>query len=237
MGSRKTKTEAVEATTSTAVQPEENSAVLQPTEQTTSEATEQTTAEQEQPKYSVVVCAYAGTEDLVRKAWEQMSDEPFVIFSVNDGDDDVRMIATHIIAAADVEDNFVLVMPNTVPCSRISKAELMLPVVYVDKAGKEHYSHRLPMVFSKSNLVELYNSPDYSADEESDEQFMRDYAERFYTRPVQVSHNFGNYVTLVMRGDPCNAVVAEGIRRRKFICANAVGFNAIKTFIEALLAK
>lgn len=228
MGSRKTKTEAVEATTSTAVQPEENSAVPQPTEQAT--------AEQGQPKYSVVVCAYAGTEDLVRKAWEQMSDEPFVIFSVND-DDDVRMIATQIIAATDVEDDFVLVMPNTVPCSRISKAELMLPVVYVDKAGKEHYSHRLPMVFSKSNLVELYNSPDYSADEESDEQFMRDYAERFYTRPVQVSHNFGNYVTLVMRGDPCNAVVAEGIRRRKFICANAVGFNAIKTFIEALLAK
>lgn len=229
MGSRKTKTEAVEATTSTAVQPEENSAVLQPAEQTT--------AEQEQPKYSVVVCAYAGTEDLVRKAWEQMSDEPFVIFSVDDGNDDVRMIATQIIAATDVEDNFVLVMPNTVPCSRISKAELMLPVVYVDKAGKEHYSHRLPMVFSKSNLVELYNSPDYSADEESDEKFMCDYAERFYTRPVQVSHNFGNYVTLVMRGDPCNAVVAEGIRRRKFICANAVGFNAIKTFIEALLAK
>lgn len=237
MGTRKTKTEAVEVATSTAVQPEETSAVPQPTEQPITGTDEPTLVEQEQPKYSVVVCAYTGTEDLVRKVWEQMTDEPVVIFSVDDGDYDVRMIATQIIAASDVEDNFVLVMPNTVPCSRISKAELMLPVVYVDKAGKEHYAHRLPMAFSKSNLVELYNSPDYSADEEGDEQFMRDYAERFYTRPVHVSHNFGNYVTLVMRGNPCNAVVAEGIRRRKFICANAVGFEAIKTFIEALLAK
>lgn len=239
MGKAKAKTESVGAVAPTAVQPEEASEVTTSATESVAEelAATQPASTSTNPSYALVVCAYAGTEELVRRVWEQMSDEPFLIFSVADGDDDVRMIATQIIADDSVNDDFILVMPNTIPCSRIKGAELTLPVVYVDKGGKEHYSHRLPMLFSKSKLVELYNSPEYSADEESDEAFMRDYAKRYYSRPVQVSHNFGNYVTMVQRGNPCTAVVAEGIRRRKFICANAVGFKAIEQFIETLLSK
>ena len=187
--------------------------------------------------YKVVVCAYKGTEDLVAKAWGKMYDQPILVIPVDEGGDDVRGIVTELIANNQVCEQFVLVKPNTIPCARITDSELSLPLVYVDKAGEEHFSHRLPMPFDKNNLVDAFGSDDYPANDENDENFLRSYAERFLTRPIQVSHNFGNYVTIVLRGNPCNAVIAEGISRKKFICANAVGFKAVEPFVEALLSK
>lgn len=223
------KTEVVGAVAPTTAQPEQTSEIAVATQQEPTSTTEE--------MYKVVVCAYKGTEDLVAKAWGKMYDKPVLIVSVDEGGDDVRGIATELIANNQVCDQFVLVKPNTIPCARITDAELSLPLVYVDKAGEQHFSHRLPMPFDKNNLVDAFGSDDYPANDENDENFLRSYAERFLTRPIQVSHNFGNYVTIVLRGNPCNAVIAEGISRRKFICANAVGFKAVEPFVEALLSK
>lgn len=235
MGRAASKTEQVEVTTSTLPQPE----TISEEKTTASVETEQSSEESvasEKP-CCVVVCAYAGTEDLVRKVWEKMSDEPVRIVVVDDGEVDMRNITTVMIADSTVADTFVVVKPNTIPCSRISLAELNVPVVYIDKAGKEHYSHRLPMPFDKNILVDVFASSDYPANDVDDEAFLRLYAERAQYRPVQVSHYFGNYVTVVLRGNPCTAVIAEGITRRKFLCANAVGFKAAEKFVEALLSK
>ena len=227
---RKTeKTEVVGAVAPTTAQPEQTSENAVATQQEPTSTTEE--------MYKVVVCAYKGTEDIVAKAWGKMYDQPVLIIPVDEGADDARDIATVLIANNQVCEQFILVMPNTIPCARITDAELSLPLVYVDKAGEEHFSHRLPMPFDKNNLVDIFGADDYPASDVSDENFLRLYAERFHTRPVQVSHNFGNYVTVVLRANPCNAVIAEGITRRKFICANAVGFKAVEPFVEALLSK
>ena len=235
MARTKSKTEQVEAVASTSPQPETVSEEKTATSVETEQSSEESVAS-EQP-YHVVVCAYAGTEDLVRKVWEKMSDEPVHILVVPEGEVDMRNIATEMIADSTISDTFVVVKPNTIPCSRISLAELNVPVVYVDKAGKEHYSHRLPMPFDKNILVDVFGSADYPANDVDDEAFLRLYAEHAQYRPMQVSHYFGNYVTVVLRGNPCPAVIAEGIARRKFLSANAVGFKAAEKFVEALLSK
>lgn len=230
MGKQNPKTAAVEETTSAAVQPETISA----------DNTPQSESEQSAPSsptYRIVVCAHEGTEDLIAKAWAKMCDEPILIIPIAEGDDDARAILTTIIANSDVCDDFVLVKANTIPCSRVTMADLSVPVVYLDKANDEHYSHRLPMPFNKALLVEAFGAEDYPDTDEDDEKFLRSYAEKNLSRPIQVSHYFGNYLTVVLRGNPCPAVVAEGIKRRKFLCANAVGFKAVEPFVEALLSK
>lgn len=230
MAKQKPKTAAVEETTSAAVQPELNSADNSP----------QPESEQpvpSSPTYRVVVCAHKGTEDLIAKAWKKMCDEPILIIPIAEGDDDARAILTTVIANSDVSDDFVFVKANTIPCSRVTMTDLSVPVVYLDRAGKEHYSHRLPMPLNKGLLVEAFGAEDYPDADETDESFLRSYAETNLSRPIQVSHYFGNYVTIVLRGNPCNAVVAEGLLRRKFLSANAVGFKAIEPFVETLLSK
>ncbi len=235
MAKAKSKSEQVEVVASTSPQPETVSEEKTATSVETGPNSEESVAS-EQP-YRVVVCAYAGTEDLVRKVWEKMLDEPVHILVVPEGEVDMRNIATEMIADSTISDTFVVVKPNTIPCSRVSLAELNVPVVYVDKARKEHYSHRLPMPFDKNILVDVFGSSDYPANDVDDESFLRLYAELAQYRPMQVSHYFGNYVTVVLRGNPCTAVIAEGIARRKFLSANAVGFKAAEKFVEALLSK
>ncbi|MBR2624136.1 MAG: hypothetical protein IKC96_03275 [Paludibacteraceae bacterium] len=235
MGRAASKTEQVEVTTSTLPQPETISEEKTTASVETEQSSEESVASEKPCR--VVVCAYAGTEDLVRKVWEKMSDEPVRIVVVDDGEVDMRNITTVMIADSAVAETFVVVKPNTIPCSRISLAELNVPVVYIDKAGKKHYSHRLPMPFDKNILVDVFASSDYPANDVDDEAFLRLYAEHAQYRPMQVSHYFGNYVTVVLRGNPCMAIIAEGIARRKFLCANAVGFKAAEPFVEALLSK
>lgn len=235
MARAKSKTEQVEVVASTSPQPETVSEEKTATSVETEPNSEESVAS-EQP-YRVVVCAYAGTEDLIAKAWKKMCDEPILIIPIAEGDDDARAILTTVIANSDVSDDFVFVKANTIPCSRVTMIDLSVPVVYLDRAGKEHYSHRLPMPLNKGLLVEAFGAEDYPDADETDESFLRSYAETNLSRPIQVSHYFGNYVTIVLRGNPCNAVVAEGLLRRKFLSANAVGFKAIEPFVETLLSK
>lgn len=236
MGKRDPKTESVEVVTSAASQPESRS--VEETQPSPSTNLDDASEPQEGEPVGLVVCAYPGTESLLRSVWGDKCKEPFVVVTTEESYlSDVRNLLADLIANEAIADDFVLVLPNTVPCAAVSESELKLSTVYVDKTGKKAYLSRLPMSFNKEALVDALANPDNDPSAKTSEAFIQDYAKKHWLRPVEVSHNFGNYVTMVLRGNPCENVVIEGFVLRKFICANEVGFSAIKGLIEQHLAK
>ncbi|WP_418671878.1 hypothetical protein [Alistipes putredinis] len=183
------------------------------------------------PRAVLVVCAYPGTEALMEAVWNRLCDEPLLLMPV-DKNTDIREVLETCIADERVDDTFILVPANTIPCSKIAVSEMTIPIVYIDKRRKEQYNHRLPMSFGKKQLVTHLAATDATG-----EEFIRGYVERFCTRPVQVSFAFGNYVTPVLRPNPCEHIVLEGLIRRKFIAASPEGFAAIEEIIRGNLLK
>ena len=208
------------------VQPSSADIEVQPTE-----AVESTQEDVLSTPYQVVVWAYAGTEELMRRVWKKFCSLPLVVKTVEFENDAFSALLTLAIADNEVADEFVMVMPNTIPCDGVL-AELYIPTVLVDSKGEAHYNHRLPMVINKAAAVELLGQ---CAPIESQEEFIKAYAKEHWGRPVQVSMHFGNYVTSVLRGTPCINAVTEGLIRRKFVSANAVGFAAIEKLLEQVL--
>ena len=184
-----------------------------------------------QPLNQIVVCAFSGTEELMETIWKKFCSVQPLILPVHP-DLDIRTILELCIADSRINDSFVLVPANTFPCSAVEPEELYLPVVYVDRQNKEHYNHRLPMAFSKENLAEYL-----PATEDEGESLVNGYVLKYRTRPVRVGFSFGNYVTPVLRANPCENIVLEGFIRRKFIAASDEGFSAIETLIREHLLK
>ncbi len=177
----------------------------------------------------LVVCAYQGTEQLVEEVWRRNCDTPIQLMPVDAGTD-IRDILEECIADDRIADEFVLVPANTIPCSKVTLEELHVPVVYIDSQQQEQHNHRLPMPFRKESLVEFLAETVTTG-----EAFAKGYAERYRTRPVQVGYTFGNYVTPVLRPNPCENVVLEAFIKRKFVAANPAGFAAIESIIRSAL--
>lgn len=184
-----------------------------------------------QPLNQIVVCAFSGTEALMESIWTKFCSVRPLILSVLP-DTDIRTILELCIADSRIDDSFVLVPANTFPCSAVEPEELYLPVVYVDRQNKEHYAHRLPMAFSKDDLAEYL-----PCTEDEGESLVKGYVSKYRTRPVRVGYTFGNFVTPVLRANPCENIVLEGFLRRKFIAASPEGFSAIETMIRDHLLK
>lgn len=197
------------------------------------EATAVSTDEQVVPvpePVNLVVCAFPGTEELMDEVWHQNCDTPFAVKTIEDMD--IRTILESCIADGGIADNFVLIPANTIPCSMVSFPELMMPVVYIDNRNEEHYNHSLPMFFEKEKLVEYLGANDTTG-----ELFIKTYVERFRNRPIRVGYQFGNYVTPVLRPNPCENKVLEAFVKRKFVTANPLGFAAIEHIIRSTLLK
>ena len=184
------------------------------------------------PTVQLVVCAYSGTEDLLRQIWQKHCPATEILIMSVAEDYSVREAIEECLATATVAEQFVFVPANAFPCAPIKFTELCVPVVYVNKAGQEQYDHRLPILFDKANLVEYLATSD-----DEGEAFIRGYMPRYATRPVQVGFSFGNYVMPVLRGNPCENVVLEGLLRRKFITASPTGFAAISGLVTQTLLK
>lgn len=156
---------------------------------------------------------------------------PIHLMPVDTGTD-IREILVECIADDRIADEFVLIPSNTIPCSKVTLEELRVPLVYIDSRQQEQHNHRLPMPFRKESLVEFL-----AEEVTTGEAFAKGYAERYRTRPVQVSYAFGNYVTPVLRPNPCENVVLEAFIKRKFVTANPAGFAAIESIIRSALLK
>lgn len=179
---------------------------------------------------TLVILAFAGSEAILGKVWEKNGPGDFKLIPVKPDESLKDILLENVITDPEVEDRFVLVPANLVPCSKITLEELCCPAVYVFK-DKETWWGRTPVVFDKTALEEFLPENDVL----SDEDFVRKWVKTHLSRPVLVSREWGNYLSVVLRADPCWAKVAEAMVRKKFIFANPAGFNAIASQIVKVL--
>ncbi|MBQ9660710.1 MAG: hypothetical protein IJV37_05540 [Bacteroidales bacterium] len=204
---------------------------------TETEAAKEQKTESEEPEQEtereplhLIVLAHPGTEDLVKQIWEKFYDLPFKIIPFQKTDTLVSLLES-VMAMEDVDRYFAVIPANLVPCAPVRWSELQVP--RADDLGHEKivFWGRVPVRFDKEVLVDFL--PYYGTN--SDEEFVKFYVtER--ARPELVSHLYGNFYTKVLRANPCESVVIEGLMRRRFIYANAAGWDAIRDLlIQALL--
>lgn len=184
---------------------------------------------------TVVVMCYKGTVDVMSKIWKkQLPEGVNIILKELAGTTAApnTEALTGLLTSKEIPAGFIYVPANVIPCCLMNMNDLMLPVVYVKKSGQRVYNSNLPMFVEKEALMELLEEIDQQLsqlpDQEIDECLLKAYLERYASRPVEVSHNFGNFVTLVARANPCIHTVIEGFLRKKFVTVtDPAGFNAI----------
>lgn len=180
---------------------------------------------------TVVVAAYFGTEELLHKLWRKFMPErvALIVIPTDFGSE----LLPALIADETIPDEFIFVPANCAPVAPVELADLELLKVYVRKDGKRLFGERLPVLLNKESLVELF-ADDYP----DDEVLFSTYAKAFRAgiRPTEVSHEFGNFVTMIMRSEPCENVVIAGLCQRKFIAASEKGWNAITHLLTKLVS-
>lgn len=187
-------------------------------------------AEQEDVQAAVVVLAYKGTEDQVKRVWEKMAVLPMVVLAYSD-EEKLQDVLAKIVADESIADDFIFVPANVIPVKPVNLEELSVPYVYTTSRGERIYNSRVPMAFGKSKLVELL----VASDAKDDEEFIRVYYGRYRHYPVEVGFTFGNFITPVTRANPCEHGVMEALVRKRFISASAEGYKAISSLIEKTL--
>lgn len=186
--------------------------------------------EQEDVQAAVVVLAYKGTEEQVKRVWEKMAVLPMVVLAYYD-EEKLQDVLAKIVADESIADDFIFVPANVIPCKPVNLEELSVPYVYTTSRGERIYNSRVPMAFGKSKLVELLAA----SDAKDDEEFIRVYYGRYRHYPVEVGFTFGNFITPVTRANPCEHGVMEALVRKRFISASAEGYKAISSLIEKTL--
>lgn len=183
-------------------------------------------------KAGIVIGAWPGTEDLMRSVWGKMipSGKLFRVITIQEGKSLQDELA-ELVAEESVADEFVYAAPNLIPCSKLSMEDLRMSLAYVFADGKTDFTTPLPGLYVKDALINLFAS----VQGKDDNEFLAAYAARFRSRPVAAGFTFGNIVTPVNRGDPCENRVIEAMLRKKFITANAVGFAAIASLVKKLI--
>ena len=227
----------VEATVEQTMQQPEEQPAEQPAEQQPEEQpAEQQPEEQPVDLDTVIVMCYPGTVDVMQKIWKKHLPEVNLIFKEFKGDEDPSLCVTllNLISDTDTPAGFIFVPANVIPCSEMTFADVMIPVVYVKKSGERVYNSNLPMFVDKESMVETFDHLENTGqfpeefNKAADEILAKAYLERNATRLIEVSHNFGNFVTLVARANPCIHTVIEGLLRRKFVTVtDPAGFAAI----------
>lgn len=172
-------------------------------------------------KPNVIVCVYPEHEDIMEKMWRQNYSGD-ILFRTVKPEYNLKELLAELIADVEIADDFVLLQPDTVPCASVSLDELRSPVVYITATGVKKYDEKMPMVISKDTIVPLL-----ADDKMSSEDIVRNLL-KAGTRPLEVGFSFGNYVTPVRRGNPCEHIVIEALVRKKFIIASLEGFDAIR---------
>lgn len=179
----------------------------------------------------VIAVAHDGTEELVRHLWEKFLPEGVPVSVGIEAP--LEEMLSYIIASPAVPDEFIFVPANCVPVTPVDPADLSQIKVYVRKDSTRSFDEPLPMLLNKDQLIEsLAAEPGLAA-----EGFFERYAKTHHAgiRPMEVSHDFGNFITLVMRSNPCENVVIGGMCQRKFIAASAEGWKAIEHLLNKRL--
>lgn len=191
------------------------------TKKESSETVEQDPAKSEQ-KTVLVICSYPGKEGLVQKIWDKML--PGVDKKIVSVEEDlpIQEVLADLIIDETVAEKFVFVPAVALPCAPVSFEELQMPAVFKDAKGGLHHNNRLPVLIDKEVMAIQLGE----AKTEDPEAIMKKYVTS-RGRAVEVAFKEGNFVTPVLRGNPCEHVVMEALIRKKYIVANAAGLEAI----------
>ena len=200
--------------------------------QNTSEAQVPVAEAQEQETFDVVVCAYECTEDLMKRLWDKFHNGRHLIVPVKT-DADTRAMLAEALADNRVAGRFTLLPPNVIPCTAIADSVLKGSYVYVTRNGERQQDSRLPINAEKEKLVELLAAGDSM--EIPSEEFIGRLNEG--RRLMEVSFSSGNFVTPVLRGNPCENVVIEAFLKKFFVAASPEGFSAIASLAEKCFLK
>ena len=181
---------------------------------------------------SIVVLAHPGSEPLVRSVWERFCDWPLVVVTW-DGTMSLKQLLEEIMAdnlEEHINIRFVIVPANLIPVAPVRWSELQTP--YVDVYGSSRrFWGRVPVTFDKMVLVDWLPEHDHLPDED----FVREYLEKNSGRPLDVSHEFGNFYTKVLRGNPCEHLIIGAMLRKRFLYVNQVGWPAVENLVRKLL--
>ena len=195
--------------------------------------TQEEAAEADSDPLHLIVLAHPGTEELLRRVWEKYFDMPLRVIPFQEGDT-LASVLESIMAMSDVGRIFVISPANLAPCAPVRWGELQMERAYVNLKREISMWGRVPVCFDKEALVDFL--PEHA--EDADEVLVNSYYRFFAKGRVElVGHSFGNYIFNVLRGAPCENAVIEGLMRKRFLYANAVGWNAIadliaKAFLE-----
>ena len=200
--------------------------------QNTAEAQIPVTEPQTQEIFDVVVCAYEGTEELMKRLWDKFHKGKHLIVPVK-ADADTRTMLADALADNRVADRFTLLPPNIIPCTEITDSLLEGNYVYVTRNGERQQDSRLPLNAEKERLVELLAAEDSM--EIPSEEFIGRLNEG--RRLMEVSFTSGNFVTPVLRANPCENVVIEAFLKKFFVAASPEGFSAIASLAEKCFLK
>lgn len=195
----------------------------------TSENAEVTeTAPISQPARTVVVLAYAGTEDHMRAVWELNCCERIVVKTYRE--QSLIELLEDIIADNEIGNEFVLIPANLIPVTRTSFNLLTIP--YADCYAKTiSFWGRVPVAFSKEDLAVFLPENDQLSPEEFVRKYIKDARDE---RALIVSHEFGNFFTKVLRANPCENVVIEAFITKRFVYANEQGWPAVEAILKKL---
>ena len=186
-------------------------------------------------KADIIVCTYPGDEEVVEAVWRKMLRSGNLLIRTVDADEQITAMLADLVADENVADAFTLIPATIIPCATIEANELSIPFVYVNAANERDFAGRVPMTFCKNDIIQMFAED--PAGEMDDAAFLKAYMGKFRTRPVEVGFRFGNFITPVLRSNPCENVVIEAFVRKKFVSANEDGFKAISSLVRNTLLK
>ena len=193
-------------------------------------ASEETAEEQE--RVAVVVCAYPGTEELMSRLWDKFHKGKHIVVTIPETLSRKEILG-FCIADEQIADKFTLLPPNIIPCVEITDELLKGDYVYVSGNGDRQADSRVPMNFDKTSLVDIL--ADENSEALGDKELLENLAKG--KRMMEVSFAFGNFITPVLRANPCENVVIEAFLRKFFVAASPEGFAAIASLAEKSLLK
>lgn len=182
-------------------------------------------------KYDVVVCAYPGTEALMTRLWDRYHEGRHLVMT--DTGAPLQETLAECLADNRIADRFTLLPANVIPCTEVTDELLKGNYVYVTRSGERQSVSRVPMTFDKERLVVWLAADD--SETGTAEEFLKRY--NAGRRLMEVSFSFGNFITPVLRANPCENVVIEAFLRKFFVAASQEGFTAIAGLAEKCLLK
>lgn len=177
---------------------------------------------------TIIIGAYPGTEELMARIWDRFHSGKHKILTVEAGKS-LRDIFTDILKDSSISDRFSYLPANMVPCTTVGDAVLMQSYVYVNRDGRREFSGRVPMTAHKDKVTEILLDENIKDDEAFAKALI-------IGRAMEVGYSFGNFITPVLRANPCENVVIEAFLRKFFVAASPDGFEAIASLtVKALL--